>query len=56
MIIIMPFLIVSHSILLEKFWPNSLYVTEDVKFSQIEGNCRKFRHIELSNSVISKFF
>ena len=25
----------------------------DVEFSQIEGKCRKFRHVELSNSVIS---
>ena len=28
----------------------------DVKFSQIEGNGRKFRHIKLSNSVISYIF
>ena len=40
---------------LERFWRISLYVTDDaimcdVKFSQIEGNGRKFRHIELSTS------
>ena len=43
----------------------SLYVTDDaiaklhicdVKFSQIEGNGRKLRHIQLSNSVISYLF
>ena len=31
----------------------TLTVLCDVKFSQIEGNGRKFRQIELSNSVIS---
>ena len=48
--------------LLEKFWRISLYIFEwwryckalcDVKLRQIEGNGKKFRHIELSNSVIS---
>ena len=49
--------------LLEKFWRISLYTVCDwlryctaqcdVKFSQLEGNYRHFRHIELSNSVIS---
>ena len=50
------------SALIENFWRISLYVTDDaifrkalcdVKFRQIEGNGWKFRHIELSNSVIS---
>ena len=49
-------------IILEKFSRISLYMTDDaiyckalceVKFSHIEGNGRKFRHIELSISVIS---
>ena len=54
------------SSLLETFWWISLYVTDewwryckalcDVMFSQKEGNCRKFSHIELSNSFISKIF
>ena len=54
--------IVLHAILalLEKFWRISLYVTDDTmmvykcdeKFSQIEGNGRKLRHIQLRNSVI----
>ena len=50
--------------LLDKFWLILLYVRNwwhyckalcDVKFRQMEGNGRKFRHIyvELSNSVIS---
>ena len=47
--------------LLAKFWRISLYLTDDayckalcdVKFRHIEGYGRKFRHIELSNSVIS---
>ena len=44
--------------LLEKFVRISLYLTDfkalcDVKFHQIEGNGQTFRHIELSNSVIS---
>ena len=47
----------------EKFWQISLYLTDDaitklyicdVKCCQIEGNGRKFRPIELSNSIISK--
>ena len=28
----------------------------DIKFSQIEGNCQKFSHIDISNSVTSKMF
>ena len=54
--------IVLHAIpaLLETFWRISLYVTDDTmmvykcdeKFSQIEGNGRKLRHIQLRNSVI----
>ena len=31
-------------------------VTDDEKFSKIKRNGRKFRHIELSNSVISYIF
>ena len=51
--------------LLEKFRQISLYVTEDApyckalcdeKFSQMEGNGRKFSHIELSNIFISYIF
>ena len=49
---------------LEFFWRISLYLTNDtiaklyvthIKFCQIEINGRKFRHIELSNSVINSF-
>ena len=48
--------------LLERFWRISLHVTDDaiaklymcdVECSQMEGNGRKFCHIELRNSVIS---
>ena len=46
--------------LLEKLWRISLYVTDvaiaklyDIMFSQIEGNGQNFRHIQLSNRVIS---
>ena len=50
--------------LLEKFWRILLFVTDDaisklyvtVRFRQIEGNSRKFRHIELNISVTSKIF
>ena len=40
----------SHT-LLEFFWRISLYVADDVKFRPMEGNGRKFLHIELSNTV-----
>ena len=40
--------------LLEKFWQISLL--QSSMFSQIEGNYRKFRHIELSISVIRLIF
>ena len=48
--------------LLEKCWRISLYLTDDaiakealcdVKFRQIEGNDRKFRHIELTSIASS---
>ena len=52
---------VAQHALLEKFWRISLYLTDaiaklyvcDVKFYQIEGNGKKFSHIQLSNSLIS---
>ena len=50
----------------EKFWGILLNVIDDaiaklyhvcdVKFSQIEGNGRTFRHIERSNIIISEIF